>query len=188
MNVRICMVCIKLYFLSFIFQSMPCFLFKCALEHICTTVGFWTHCAHSCTIFNMVCMCEMARFECQPPWLFLIAFPHFLVACTSECTKNTGRWFTIYSCLGIIYLINKQVKLGFYALSQTHGGLMAFLPWTVMWLNYSFWSQYAYCVSAVLWWQLWNSMFFFVILLQVTILGGSSGFDSADFTPTWWLW
>jgi len=130
----------------------------------------------------------MARFECQPPWLFLIAFPHFLMACTSECTKNTGRWFTVCNCLGIIYLINKQVKLGFYALLQTHGGLMACLPSTVTWLNYCFWSQYAYCVSAVLWWQLWNSMFFFVILLQVTILGGSSGFDSADFTPTWWLW
>jgi len=30
-------------------------------------------------------------------------------------------------------------------------------------------------------------MFFFVILLHITILGGYSGFDSADCTPTRWL-
>jgi hypothetical protein len=126
----------------------------------------------------------MARFECWPPWLFLIAFPQFLVACsTSECTTNAGRWFTVYSCLGIIYLLNKQTKLGFYALLHTHTGLMTCLPSIVTKLNYCFWSQEAYCVPAVLWWQMWNSIFFIVILLQITILGGSSGFDSADCTP-----
>lgn len=165
---------------------MPNFLFKCCIEHICTTVGFCTHCAHFSAVCNMVWLWEMARFKCRP--LFLIAFPQFLMVCsTSECTTNTGGWFTVYSCIGTVYLINKQVKLGFCALLQTHRTLMTCLPSTVSWLNYYFWSQYAYCVHAVLWWQLWNSMFFFVILLQVIVFGGSSDFDSADCTPTRWL-
>lgn len=136
----------------------------------------------------MVWMWEMARYECQPPWLFLIAFPLFLMACsTSECTTNTGRWFTVCSCLGIIYPRYKQVNLVFVPCCRL-GGLMTCLPSTVTWLNYCFWSQYAFFVPVILWWQLRNSMFLFVILLQVTILGGSSGFDSTDYTPTWWLW
>jgi hypothetical protein len=61
---------------------------------------------------------------------------------------------------------------------------MTCVPSTVTWFNHYFLSWDAYCVPAVLWWHLWNSMFFFVILLQVTILGGSSGFDSAVCTPS----